>query len=1301
MASPVSAGSPTLSSHAHHTEPSRRMRFSLSSLQSPSSNGSAHLTQKDIEALQRKGLLPAAAASSTSTPTLLTSTTTSTTTPTSSATTKPTIATTTTSGSPIFRSSTPSLFRTTLTISEQQQLLCTRPPLPIAARVAPLNAAYKSSSKQARAASKPVKVIRGGNEGKNTGLVIQYKERPLPAYHQGVIEDTCSHLHVLGGGGAIRRHSDSSTRPLASSSVASSADTATTTSVQSPRPEDTLTLDHIRRASIATASPVVPSPLGGRTVLYKASYAHTLLSLPSKTAYAESSLDLERTATTGPTAEMNSFKFPAEENSRRSKTPTSPALMPVAGLTGMSPTLPYRSKRKSSIPMRSPSWSDTQDVSPGVVFRLPFGTPPLPSTPFRKATTPSAQLSSSSTAVNSLMQEQDVSQAGSSGGSTPPTSYPSPASSNRAASASGPSDAQDQQLQHGQTSIQFETPPSPANRSGLGIQVQESFVEAGATHPLESSTSTSSLISVDANTVASSSPSSSSSSSHSITFREEDSNMSIGDIIVAEQASAAQRLEARLVGLSSGGVVDRHLAQIQLGSMPTPPPTSRVLSMRTMEVSGSERQFNSSQVAPLTEGSPLTPFTPGSGYAVSREAAAGSLQNPFQIVRSTMEQSVVKNLEIISSADDVTMNQDPEHHGSPSDTTRSGSSPSKDDQEENEDDLDKDSNEHQDDDEENPSLLPLWAQRQNHIRRQSLIPRPELDFVKGSGILPPANKGLVTLGGAKILSYPVLISDMVHVALDELQAKGGGLLEGSDISEESEEDLEQQQQQQLFAKGNGKFAARAAKTIGGAKLSHHSKRKKGVGGSSHLGKRRGSTATGSKTHQAHHHNNHGDDDYQSGDEYVEDIDSLEDQGGQQGGYMTSQLKRRRISQSKHHGVEGGETSSFLAPTRSVPERHGPSIYRRRGSHAVGRHSSSPSSSPQMGTTHFSGVFRKNNGGGLGSPVDLNQNNVFEDEEGDVVMDEGGGVVEIGEEEEDYQHQHEHHQHRHHGSHPKSQRRDGRRHSQVPEHLRIPASELDIAVQLTKEMMATKKRAAQKKEKASSATKNSSGHASHRHSLKTLKPLLDATMKEDGLEHHHENDNDDNDDEDDEHDKDGYHGHHHQQHSHQHQQQQHHHHQQQQHQQYHQHQAGGSLTHKGHNNGAQHSGSTTATSTGSKKSAAKVSSSMSNADPATVTTTTLKRVTKPKEGKMTTKRCEACGASETPCWRPGYTAHSALCNSCGLRYKKSNVFCAKVGCKYIPLKTEYAAMEAERVKAGRAHLLCHKCKGPVALPIPKD
>ncbi|KAF9431107.1 DNA-binding transcription repressor [Entomortierella beljakovae] len=1124
MTSSVTPRQPTIA--GYHNGSSKKMRFSLSSLQSPSSNGTAHLTQRDIEALRRKGLLPIAVGAEQS----------------SSATTSKTQTShLSTTGSS--RSTTPPLNAapTTPTVTSEQTL-CAKPPLPISARVAPLTA---SKSKNSKGASKH----RSSKGDENSDMIIQFKERPLPAYHHGIIEDTCSHLHT---GANSRRHSDSS-----------SSLSLVSPTIRHPVPENTLALDSIRRASIATTSPVIPSPLGGRTVLYKASYAHTLLSLPSRTASAALNQEGDHIMNAVPTPEMNDFKFPAEEN--RSKTPTSPAMKPT-----MSPTIPHRSKRKSSIPMRSPTWDNAQDSSPGVVFRLPFGTPPLPSAPFRRANTPSAQPLATSP-MNPLEEEGSV------GGSTPPTSYPSPASSSRAPSASGPSLGIEA---HDQPSIHFETPPSPANRSGLGIQVQESFSELGATHPLESSSLMSSVITAN--------------QPEPITFSEEDSSISIGDIIVAEQVSAAQRQASQ----PADSIETTENNSAETVSMPTPPLTSRVLSMRVMEPN-SERHDNTheSQIRGSNVASPPTPFTPGPAFQPSSQTRVHGDSNSlshisFELLRVSHE-TETKNQEDNVPNPAMELDQDCHSTCSQPTSTRDG-------------DLDK---------EEDPSVLPLWAQRQNHIRRQSLIPRPELDFVKGSGILPPANRSLVTVGGAKILSYPVLISDMVHVALDELQAKGMAL-DGSDISEESEEDAEHIQH--TAPKSAPKLGVRATRNVN--IKTNNSKRKKG---SNNAGKRRGSTL-GAKS-LAH---SQGDEEYHSGEEYQEDLDGVNEQENQR--YMSSQSKRRRISLLKQSGADAESSASF----RPTSERYSSSGHRRWSSNNT-RHSPSPSASPNMGVPSF------RVGNRLGSPVELDGSYTYSNyigDDGDAIMEEDG-VVDI--DDDDDNNQFRRFQDRQDNNH-KSQQKDSSRRSHVPEHLRIPASEVDIAVQLTKEMMESTKKRPHKKEKLK-VQQSQYNNQNGRPSLKTLKPLLDATMKADGAHHRVDDDDENDNDNEDEYDLDNQ-----------------------------------EITKPG--------------GSPSKKSA-------NNTDPNGAGP--LKKTPKPKEGKMTTKRCEACGASETPCWRPGYTAHSALCNSCGLRYKKSNVFCAKVGCKYIPLKTEYAAMEAERLKAGRTHLLCHKCKGPVALPVPKE
>ncbi|KAF9113412.1 DNA-binding transcription repressor, partial [Mortierella sp. 14UC] len=483
---------------------------------------------------------------------------------------------------------------------------------------------------------------------------------------------------------------------------------------------------------------------------------------------------------------------------------------------------------------------------------------------------------------------------------------------------------------------------------------------------------------------------------------------------------------------------------------------------------------------------------------------------------------------------------------------------------------------------------------------------------------------LKTVGGAKILSYPVLISDMVHVVLDDIQAKGG-VLDGSDATEESEEDSSEQQHQQqqtpASAGRGGKVGGRGGKTAS-------AKRKRG--GPGHKSR-------GAKTSQAHGRSSPQEDEEQSGDDGVEE-----------------QEDRPRSTYT-------------LAPPVEL---------------TVGR----PSTARQN------------------KDVDLD-------------MEYDGGAATDGDDEDYYDDRAESaaQQHREIGA---LQSSHGRLQN-VPEHLRIPPQEVDLAMQLSREMMENKKRKKQQKEKegkkkkrameaddqdheeASSSMKKSKGKGKkvlrsdqtdhhnadvslRRASLKTLKPLLDATMavEEQDRKRFDAFDEDYNGDEDScatdvvvhysgQYAPDMYMG---------------------------ESMAAMSMGSNGAGSGA---------GAGKKSSKANggvsghsVSSSGSGAG-MSGGSTSPKKSAKIRESKAATKKCEACGASETPCWRPGYTAHSALCNSCGLRYKKSNVFCAKVGCKYIPLKTEYAAMEAERVKSGRAHLVCHKCKGPVALPIIKE
>lgn len=55
-------------------------------------------------------------------------------------------------------------------------------------------------------------------------------------------------------------------------------------------------------------------------------------------------------------------------------------------------------------------------------------------------------------------------------------------------------------------------------------------------------------------------------------------------------------------------------------------------------------------------------------------------------------------------------------------------------------------------------------------------------------------------------------------------------------------------------------------------------------------------------------------------------------------------------------------------------------------------------------------------------------------------------------------------------------------------------------------------------------------------------------------------------------------------------------------------------------------------------------------------------------------CISCGCSQSPCWRPSWSANEGqLCNSCGLRYKKTGARCLNPSCLRIPAKGEWTLM----------------------------
>lgn len=67
-----------------------------------------------------------------------------------------------------------------------------------------------------------------------------------------------------------------------------------------------------------------------------------------------------------------------------------------------------------------------------------------------------------------------------------------------------------------------------------------------------------------------------------------------------------------------------------------------------------------------------------------------------------------------------------------------------------------------------------------------------------------------------------------------------------------------------------------------------------------------------------------------------------------------------------------------------------------------------------------------------------------------------------------------------------------------------------------------------------------------------------------------------------------------------------------------------------------------------------------------------------------RKCISCGSDQSPCWRPSWSASAGqLCNSCGLRYKKTGARCMDKSCGRIPAKGEWTAMK----NRGKVNIAC--------------
>ena len=74
-----------------------------------------------------------------------------------------------------------------------------------------------------------------------------------------------------------------------------------------------------------------------------------------------------------------------------------------------------------------------------------------------------------------------------------------------------------------------------------------------------------------------------------------------------------------------------------------------------------------------------------------------------------------------------------------------------------------------------------------------------------------------------------------------------------------------------------------------------------------------------------------------------------------------------------------------------------------------------------------------------------------------------------------------------------------------------------------------------------------------------------------------------------------------------------------------------------------------------------------------------------------KKCMSCNSTSSPCWRPSWSPDDGqLCNSCGLRYRKTKARCYSPSCRKIPSKSEWALM----IKRGKVMLDIYDEQGNV-------
>ncbi|CCH61668.1 hypothetical protein TBLA_0F01250 [Henningerozyma blattae CBS 6284] len=93
-----------------------------------------------------------------------------------------------------------------------------------------------------------------------------------------------------------------------------------------------------------------------------------------------------------------------------------------------------------------------------------------------------------------------------------------------------------------------------------------------------------------------------------------------------------------------------------------------------------------------------------------------------------------------------------------------------------------------------------------------------------------------------------------------------------------------------------------------------------------------------------------------------------------------------------------------------------------------------------------------------------------------------------------------------------------------------------------------------------------------------------------------------------------------------------------------------------------------------------SPSPSHSQPQTIPEHATENVSETKEPPRPSRRhhrqCLSCRSTDSPCWRPSWSGLKTqqLCNSCGLRYKKTKTRCLNNDCRKIPTKSELIIMK---------------------------